>query len=140
MLELGALTVIDDAYNANPLSMRLGLDTLAEWATPGQRRVAILGAMAELGPDSPRFHLEIGAYARERADAVVGVGALAQHYGADRLYDTSAACAEQIPKLVRRGDIVFVKGAHSLEMPRVVNALEALATELGSGSPLGRES
>src|SRR5207244_1319647 len=60
----GGVTVVNDCYNANPMSMRAALDHLAE--TPAERRIAILGTMAELGPDGPRYHREIG----ERADAL----------------------------------------------------------------------
>ena len=59
----GGVVVVDDCYNANPMSMRAALDELAACAGP---QVAVLGDMLELGPDERRFHEEIGAYARER--------------------------------------------------------------------------
>ncbi|HXW59650.1 MAG TPA: UDP-N-acetylmuramoyl-tripeptide--D-alanyl-D-alanine ligase, partial [Solirubrobacteraceae bacterium] len=68
--------LIDDCYNANPMSMRAAIDDLAETA-PG-RRVAVLGDMLELGPDARRFHREIGAHAAARGvDVLVTVGPLA---------------------------------------------------------------
>jgi len=67
----GGAVVVDDCYNANPMSMRAALDELAR--APG-RKVAVLGDMLELGPDERRFHEEVGAYARERADVLVTVG------------------------------------------------------------------
>ena len=79
-LTLNGIRVIDDSYNANPASMRLGLDTLATEAHAGERRVAILGTMAELGDRSAAYHAEIGRYARARADFVIGVGEQAHHY------------------------------------------------------------
>src|SRR4051794_35177010 len=60
----GGVAVVNDCYNANPMSMRAALDHLAE--APAQRRIAVLGWMAELGPDAERFHREIGRHARAR--------------------------------------------------------------------------
>src|SRR5690606_20364622 len=59
----GGVTVVNDCYNANPMSMRAALEHLA--AAPAQRRIAVLGEMAELGPESERFHRDVGAHARE---------------------------------------------------------------------------
>jgi UDP-N-acetylmuramoyl-tripeptide--D-alanyl-D-alanine ligase len=129
LLELGPVTVIDDAFSANPMSMRLGLDTLAERAKPDQRKVAILGTMAELGADAPRYHEEIAAYARERADVVIGVGDLAQHYRPDHWFAGSKECANSLRKLVRRGDCLLVKGSHSVHLDRVVRELKRIAAE-----------
>jgi UDP-N-acetylmuramoyl-tripeptide--D-alanyl-D-alanine ligase len=129
-LELRSITVIDDAFNANPMSMRLGLDTLAERALPGQRRVAILGTMAELGADAPRYHQEIATYARERADVVIGVGALARHYGPAHWFANSKECAISLAPLIEPGDYVLVKGSHSVHLDRVVDELERMAAGL----------
>ena len=122
-LELEGLTVIDDSFNANPLSMQLGLDTLQESARPGQRRVAVLGSMGELGDDAVAYHQQIGAYARSRADMLVAVGELARHYEGEYWFPSSDACAEQIHGLVRPGDCVLVKGSASAQMGRVVEKL-----------------
>ncbi len=72
----GGITLIDDAYNANPVSMRAALDALAATETSG-RRVAVLGDMLELGPDAERYHREIGAHANGTVDLLVTVGPLA---------------------------------------------------------------
>ena len=74
----GGIVVVDDCYNANPMSMRAALDDLA--ASASGRRVAVLGDMLELGPDEVRFHAEIGAHARDAGvDVLVAVGPRAAH-------------------------------------------------------------
>ena len=117
------MRVIDDSYNANPASMRLGLDTLVTEARAGERRVAILGTMAELGDRSAAYHAEIGRYARARADVVIGVGEQAHHYAPDALFPDSAACAAALDGLLRRGDHVLVKGSASVGMDGIVERI-----------------
>ena len=126
-LELAGMTVIDDSYNANPLSMKLGLDTLAETARPEQRRMAILGGMGELGEQGPCYHEEIGAYARSRSDVLIGVGDLSKHYDPDHWFDSSDACARGIESLLRVDDCLLVKGSASARMWQVVNKLREIA-------------
>src|SRR3546814_446544 len=85
---LERFTLIDDSFNANPLSMRLGLETLGELAPAAQakRRLAVLGEMGELGERALQFHRDIGIVARRHADMIVAVGELARHYEPDRWY------------------------------------------------------
>jgi UDP-N-acetylmuramoyl-tripeptide--D-alanyl-D-alanine ligase len=123
--ELPYITLIDDSFNASPLSMQLGLDTVAERDT-ASRKVAILGHMAELGAESVRYHQEIGAYARARADLIVGVGLHAPHYEPHHWFKTADECAAQLPALLERGDLVYVKGSHSVGLVRVVGAIKGL--------------
>ncbi|MFC5221584.1 UDP-N-acetylmuramoyl-tripeptide--D-alanyl-D-alanine ligase [Bifidobacterium leontopitheci] len=74
-LGTGAFTLIDDSFNANPDSMRAGLDGLGRWhAGKPVYRVAVLGAMLELGGDEKSLHEQVGAYAAGKADAVIAVG------------------------------------------------------------------
>ncbi len=122
--EVGGLKLIKDFYNANPLSMRLGLDTLARVAAPSHRRVAILGMMGELGDDGPRYHTELAEYARPRVDLIVGVGSLAIHYQPDHWFATSDECARQIHDILRPGDTVLIKGSHFLEMGLIAETME----------------
>ncbi|MFL5892236.1 MAG: UDP-N-acetylmuramoyl-tripeptide--D-alanyl-D-alanine ligase, partial [Solirubrobacterales bacterium] len=121
-LDSGAV-VVDDCYNANPMSMRAALDELSR--APG-RRVAVLGDMLELGPDERRFHEEIGAYARERADVLVTVGPLAAAMGGDHAVDDAAAAAELVRELVRPGDTVLVKASRGVGLEVVAEALRAV--------------
>jgi UDP-N-acetylmuramoyl-tripeptide--D-alanyl-D-alanine ligase len=125
VLELpGGVTVVNDCYNANPMSMRAALDHLE--ASSAQRRIAVLGTMAELGPDSERYHREIGAHAaRLGIDVLVPVGAEALGYLDE--YDGDAhpvASPEEagalLEELARPGDRVLIKGSRSVGLERVL--------------------
>jgi UDP-N-acetylmuramoyl-tripeptide--D-alanyl-D-alanine ligase len=122
----GGVLVIDDCYNANPMSMRAALDDLAGHEG---RRVAVLGDMLELGPDERRFHTEIGAYAAERGvDVLVAVGpraaAMAEPFGERTLPVADAAdAAELVRGLVESGDAVLIKGSRGVGLEAVVDAI-----------------
>jgi UDP-N-acetylmuramoyl-tripeptide--D-alanyl-D-alanine ligase len=140
----GGITLIDDCYNANPMSMRAALDELAATAArksaaaPGEpeagpvRKLAVLGDMLELGPDGPAYHAQIGAYADGIADVLVTVGPLAagmasafdgeHHHAHDAL-----GAAELVPKLLRSGDLVLVKGSLGVGLKLVCETLSATA-------------
>lgn len=119
----GKMLILDDTYNANPLSMALALDTLFELAPKTARRVAILGFMAELGAASEEQHIEIGRYARSRVEFLIAVGRDAQLYNADYWYPSSQAAAASILDHIRPTDAVLVKGSRSAKMEKVVTAL-----------------
>ena len=92
----GGGLLINDAWNANPVAMRAALAHLLERAD-GRRTVAVLGDMAELGPEAPRFHGEIGEAALE-VDVVVGVGELARGYSPDEWVATAADAVELVAR------------------------------------------
>ncbi|HVH51329.1 MAG TPA: UDP-N-acetylmuramoyl-tripeptide--D-alanyl-D-alanine ligase, partial [Gaiellaceae bacterium] len=117
----GGGLLINDAWNANPVAMRAALDNLRDRAN-GRRTVAILGDMAELGPDAPRFHEEI-ARARNGVDVVIGVGELARGYAPDVWAATAAEAIELARTHVRPGDAVLVKGSRSVGLEVVAEAL-----------------
>jgi UDP-N-acetylmuramoyl-tripeptide--D-alanyl-D-alanine ligase len=116
----GGGLLINDAYNANPTSMRAALEHLAELEG---RKVAILGEMAELGPTSPEYHQEIGALIDDLGiDVVLAVGELSRAYGGEWVADAAKA-AERAPELVEAGDIVLVKGSRAVGLEVVAEAL-----------------
>ena len=127
----GTVVVIDDCYNANPMSMRAAIDDLAE--TAPARRVAVLGDMLELGPDSPYLHREIGEHAATRGVALlVAVGPLAKEMtvgfgGESHAVAEAAAAADLLAGLVRDGDTVLVKGSRGVGLERVVAGLRSAA-------------
>jgi len=123
----GGIVVVNDCYNANPMSMRAALDDLA--ASASGRRVAVLGDMLELGPDEDRFHAEVGAHARDaRVDLLVAVGPRAAHfadgYGEVIALPDAAAAAEAVPKLLAPGDTVLLKASRGVGLEVVARALE----------------
>jgi UDP-N-acetylmuramoyl-tripeptide--D-alanyl-D-alanine ligase len=137
------VTLIDDCYNANPVSMRAALDELAAAARRlGGRPVAVLGDMLELGPDERDFHVAIGAYARERGvDALVAVGrlapALADGFGAPtRLTRDAAEAAALVPEVVAPGDVVLVKASRGVGLELVCRALAVRADAASGSGPL----
>jgi len=130
------VVLINDCYNANPMSMRAAIDELAE--TAPARRVAVLGDMLELGPDAPRLHREIGEHAAARGvDVLLTVGTLAPEMragftGEAHSVSDAPAAAELLRTLLRPRDTVLVKGSRGI-------GLERVAEELGGGAQPGRE-
>jgi UDP-N-acetylmuramoyl-tripeptide--D-alanyl-D-alanine ligase len=129
-LELpGDVVVIDDCYNANPMSMHAAIEELA--ATPARRRVAVLGDMLELGEEAPALHREIGAFATSHeVGLLVTVGPLAAemsrgYAGSSRALADATAAAELLPDLLEPGDVVLVKGSRGVGLERVVEAVAA---------------
>jgi UDP-N-acetylmuramoyl-tripeptide--D-alanyl-D-alanine ligase len=121
------VAVVNDCYNANPMSMRAALDELA--VTASGRRVAVLGDMLELGEGERSFHEEIGAYARERGvDLLVTVGPLAAAMldafdGEAQAVADAAEAASIVPELLEPGDTVLVKGSRGVGLEAVAEAL-----------------
>jgi UDP-N-acetylmuramoyl-tripeptide--D-alanyl-D-alanine ligase len=105
--------LLNDCYNANPVSMRAALEHLAARAG-GRRRVAVLGEMAELGDGAPGYHREIGELVRELGiEEVIAVGELAREYGGTWVAGAAEAAARLRADL-RPGDVVLVKGSRSV--------------------------
>lgn len=111
--------VVNDAYNANPESMRAALGALAAIAVSG-RRWAVLGPMYELGEDGEAAHASVGAYARSIA-RTVAVGAPA--YAADVDVADVAAAVAVLSAELRPGDVVLVKASRGAALERVARAL-----------------
>jgi len=123
----GGGLLINDAYNANPVSMRAALAYLAERAGD-RRRVAILGDMAELGRTGPEYHREVGAAASELGvDELLAVGELARGYlegGVPGRWVANVHDAlRQVDELVRPGDAVLVKASRAVGLEAVAAAL-----------------
>jgi UDP-N-acetylmuramoyl-tripeptide--D-alanyl-D-alanine ligase len=143
-LQYGPVTIINDAYNANPASMAAALRTLADMPTPpGGRRVAVLADMLELGARSREFHEQIGRTIADLGciDCLVAVGPGARHL-ADRAADlqNSAAggktalvvhrfadadqTAKGIAKLLQPGDIALLKGSRGMHLEKLLPPIQ----------------
>jgi UDP-N-acetylmuramoyl-tripeptide--D-alanyl-D-alanine ligase len=128
----GGGLLINDAYNANPVSMRAALRHL-EANADGRRRVAILGDMAELGSDAAAYHQEIGREAaRHGVEVLLAVGDLARSYVDGGVPVTSWApdaetAAAEAAELVQPGDVVLVKASRALGLERVAEVLAAVS-------------
>jgi UDP-N-acetylmuramoyl-tripeptide--D-alanyl-D-alanine ligase len=130
----GAITVIDESYNANPASVRAALALLGQ-ASPGRggRRIAVLGDMLELGDEGPRLHAELAAAVDESGTNIVyacgaGMAHLWEALPATRrgaYAETSQDLEEAVLRDVRGGDVVMVKGSLGSRMMPLVDAIKA---------------
>jgi len=122
----------DDAYNANPSSMRAALETLS--TLPGVRRIAVLGDMLELGADEERWHREAGSAVLGRADFLVAVGVRARELAAGavaagfpeehvRRVDSAEEAAEALRGMLSEGDVVLFKASRGVGLDRAVALL-----------------
>jgi UDP-N-acetylmuramoyl-tripeptide--D-alanyl-D-alanine ligase len=125
-LEMGdGIVLVNDCYNANPVSMRAALNHLA--SLEGERRIAVLGEMAELGPGASGYHREVGESARAGGiDLLIGVGEPARDYGPDELLGTPEEAAEWLAAQAEPGDTILVKGSRSAGLEAVAETLVEL--------------
>jgi UDP-N-acetylmuramoyl-tripeptide--D-alanyl-D-alanine ligase len=125
-LQLGdGIVLVNDCYNANPVSMRAALDHLATLGAA--RTIAVLGEMGELGSDAPGYHREVGEHARAAGvDLLIGVGEPARDYDPDELVADPAEAAELLAAQLESGDAVLVKGSRSAGLETVAELLPEL--------------
>lgn len=125
-------TVIDDCYNANPVSMRASIDVLCEAES---RKVAILGDMGELGADERKLHYELGDYiAKSAVDVLICVGELSKEMeqgfrmarpaGQVLHYDNLPNMMDDLCHHLHAGDAVLVKASHFMKFSSIVDYLE----------------
>jgi len=127
-------TLINDAYNASPLSMRAAVDTLTDVAAG--RKIAVLGDMLELGEISEPAHRQIGGYAAEKGvsglftfggqAAYIAEGARQAGRQPDYIgtFDNMETLVQKLRAFLRAGDTVLIKGSRGMRMERVCKALQ----------------
>lgn len=134
MIEKNGMVIIDDCYNANPVSMKASLDVLKD---AKGRKVAILGDMFELGENEAELHAGVGVHAAKNAiDLLICVGSNSR-YIAEAAFETGGcgevlqvptldALLEVLPKLVQEGDSILVKASHGMHFEKVVARLQEM--------------
>jgi UDP-N-acetylmuramoyl-tripeptide--D-alanyl-D-alanine ligase len=144
VLELGGWTVLDDTYNANPTSVVAAASALL--ALPGGTAIAVLGVMAELGPESEMLHESTGRRLRELGvDRLVAVGDGAQGLAAGfaAAGGGAASCPDAVAAVrwleehATAGARILVKGSRVAGMEEVVTRLESLAPDEPGGAARG---
>lgn len=145
IVKTGKVTVINDSYNASPVSMRAGIDVLCDMPADG-RRIAVLADMKELGPDSPEYHREIGRYLAKIRDAGAGckvdcvalLGQLAAEIGKQLeaeleqrpekgpeilYFQEKEKLTDWLKQTLKQGDSVLLKGSNSMGLGAVASKL-----------------
>lgn len=131
LIETGGILLIDDCYNANPVSMRASLDVLSNGLA---RTVAVLGDMGELGENERQLHYEVGAYAAEKQiDTLFCAGTLAKEMAKGACdandwcevfhFETKDEMLPQLLQYLQEGDTVLVKASHFMDYPKIVEAI-----------------
>ena len=125
-------TIMDDCYNANPVSMKASLDVLSSALG---RKVAILGDMGELGADEAALHYTVGEYAaKKQIDLLLCVGILSEEIvkGAKavnpqinaKVFSTKEALLAKLPELLADKDSILIKASHFMQFEKIVTALQ----------------
>lgn len=127
------ITIVDDCYNANPISMKGSVDTISK---ANARKVCILGDMFELGPDEKKIHYEVGSFVGEKnIDLLITVGELSENLAkgaADKnpdleviSYKEKEALLKELQLLIKEGDIVLLKASHGMRFDTIVELLRS---------------
>lgn len=133
LINKGEITIINDAYNANPESTQAALRTLTDLAQ-GRRRVAVLGSMFELGSREQQGHYETGVVAAHNVQLLVTVGELAKNIAAGakeaglpadhvQWFADNKAAVAYLKENLQAGDMVLIKGSRGMHMEEIVDAL-----------------
>ena len=132
LIQTDSLLIIDDCYNANPISTMSSLDILA---TAKGRTVAVLGDMFELGEEERSLHREVGEFAAQKGiDLIISIGELtkALHEGALSVpnyngtalhFDSKDAFFAEMGDIIKENDTILVKASHGMEFPEIIERL-----------------
>lgn len=132
-IEKNDITVIDDCYNANPISMRASLEVLSH---AKGRKIAVLGDMGELGENEASLHYQVGCdVADYDIDCLFTLGELSKHIAAATSekqgttevfsFDNREAMLQELKKYIKKGDTVLVKASHFMNFQEIVKSLTA---------------
>ena len=139
LLTIAGISVMDDSYNANPLSMEMAFGSLKQ--IPASHHYLVLGDMGELGEMEEALHQETGKKAAAMGfDGLITVGPLSRHLASAAKeggmtsvfsYETCEEAAEKLASLAKAGDAVLVKGSHYMHMEKVPMLLRGVLTKDG---------
>ncbi len=127
--------ILDDSYNASPMSTHAALDTLKD--LPAKRKIAILGDMTEIGPYTIQAHEEIGRIASEVVDILVTVGHAAKLIAESAVknglkkknvfsFNDVDEAQQPVKEIIKKGDLILVKGSHVMCLDEIVEKLQLL--------------
>ena len=127
--------ILDDSYNASPISVHAALDTLRD--LPAKRKIAILGDMTEIGPYTIQAHEEIGKIASDVADVLITVGtaakliadsAIKEGFKKKNIYQFNDVddAIKPVEEMIKKGDLILVKGSHIMRMEEIVEGIQIL--------------
>jgi UDP-N-acetylmuramoyl-tripeptide--D-alanyl-D-alanine ligase len=132
-IEVNGAVIVNDSYNANPLSMQAAADMFGQMTIPrGGKKIAVLGDMRELGRISEHTHREIGRlFGSKGIDILCAVGDFASNYAEGaresgmsqdtvRIYTGAEEAKAYVETLIRPGNVILVKGSRALGMERIV--------------------
>jgi len=133
VLKFRGVTIINDTYNSNPESVMMGIDTMMEFKTDGEK-FAVLSDMLELGKNSKSEHSDIGKYAEKKGvKNLYTYGAESYHtfYNAKKVknnfhFDNKTDMIQMLRKNNHKGDVIYVKGSRGMKMEEIVNGLKEL--------------
>lgn len=132
IIETDKYTIMDDCYNANPVSMKAGIDVLSD---VDGRKIVIIGDMFELGTDEKKLHYDVGSYAADKGiDCIICIGNLAKEYekgakdagkenGIYYFEDIEQAVSE-LGNIISDGDSILVKASHAMKFEKIVAVLK----------------
>ena len=130
IIEKNGITIIDDCYNANPMSMKASLESLSR---ADSRRVAVLGDMGELGKNEKELHGQVGEFAAGLPlDAVICIGSLSRYIAEKAAenpaiqvvcFDDKESFLKDKGSYIKSGDTVLVKASHFMDFKKIVNEL-----------------
>ncbi len=118
-IRLDKLLIINDSYNANPVSMKSAIDFVSQI---NRRKIFILGDMLELGDESERYHREIGIYAREHSDHLLTFGAYAEIYGGIHFEDRDKLVSHLF-KILKGEEVILVKASRAMKFEEIVKKI-----------------
>jgi len=137
LVRIGNIKVLNDSYNANPVSMEKALKTLKQMKSEG-RKIAVLGDMLELGEKTFDYHFELGrSVAESGLDLLLTVGKFsfaigqgAKEYGMSPekifAFDNNGKVSSYLAENIKAGDVVLIKGSRKMKLEEVVLSLKTL--------------